>query len=437
MVAVISAVVGLAVGVAVTWSYTIKRSQSTREEVLRAEADLKVRDSQLTEANERLERQRAEHETAMSKMGDTFKVLSAEALEETVRRFSRSQEETQNLRESKLDSTLEPLEVLLGEYKQSIADFNTLNAGALSDVTNKAAELLEAQQKTQYETQRLNQLLGRSSQRGAWGEIQLANVMSASQLRQGIDYELQVTTSNDEGQPIRPDCVVNLPNGVRVAVDAKFPYDAFEKSLDEEDVDTRRELLAKHARDLRSHVKTLSDKSYWEGVSPAPEFVVCFIPSDFAMSAALDADPELLAHAASQHVVIVGPTNLLSLLWSVAFIVHQQQIAVNAERIAQNANTLFDRIRKVAEPVGKMGKSLDSAVRDYNAMLGSIEGRLIPIAKNMRTFGGAHRAKDLPELASVDRLTSPLNEDKWGIDDENALPEGAAEILELDIFDDE
>ncbi|MGD0853480.1 MAG: DNA recombination protein RmuC [Acidimicrobiales bacterium] len=433
----ISAVVGLAVGVAVTWSYTIKRSQSTREEVLRAEADLKVRDSQLTEANERLERQRAEHETAMSKMGDTFKVLSAEALEETVRRFSRSQEETQNLRESKLDSTLEPLEVLLGEYKQSIADFNTLNAGALSDVKNKAAELLEAQQKTQYETQRLNQLLGRSSQRGAWGEIQLANVMSASQLRQGIDYELQVTTSNDEGQPIRPDCVVNLPNGVRVAVDAKFPYDAFEKSLDEEDVDTRRELLAKHARDLRSHVKTLSDKSYWEGVSPAPEFVVCFIPSDFAMSAALDADPELLAHAASQHVVIVGPTNLLSLLWSVAFIVHQQQIAVNAERIAQNANTLFDRIRKVAEPVGKMGKSLDSAVRDYNAMLGSIEGRLIPIAKNMRTFGGAHRAKDLPELASVDRLTSPLNEDKWGIDDENALPEGAAEILELDIFDDE
>jgi DNA recombination protein RmuC len=437
MVAVISAVAGLALGVAVTWAYMVKRSQSSREEVLRADADLKVRDSQLLEANDRLERQRAEHETAMSKMGDTFKVLSAEALEETVRRFSQSQEETQNLRESKLDSTLEPLEVLLGEYKQSIVDFNTLNAGALSEVKNRAAELLEAQQKTQYETQRLNQLLGRSSQRGAWGEIQLANVMSASQLRQGIDYELQVTTSNDDGQPIRPDCVVNLPNGIRVAVDAKFPYDAFEKSLDEEDVDTRRELLAKHARDLRSHVKTLSDKSYWEGVSPAPEFVVCFIPSDFAMSAALDADPELLAFAASQHVVIVGPTNLLSLLWSVAFIVHQQQIAVNAERIAENANTLFDRIRKVAEPVGKMGKSLDSAVRDYNAMLGSIEGRLIPIAKNMRTFGGAHRAKDLPELASVDRLTSPLNEDKWGIDDESALPEGASEILELDIFDDE
>jgi DNA recombination protein RmuC len=437
MVALISAVVGLAVGVALTWALALKRTQSLREDALRVDAEMKVRDSQLIEANDRLNRQRADHEHAMTQMGDTFKVLSAEALDETVRRFSQSQEVTQNLRESKLDSTLKPLEDLLDEYKKNLDDFNVLNAGALSDVKSKAAELLDAQQKTQYETRRLNQLLGRSSQRGAWGEIQLANVMNASRLRQGIDYELQVSATNDEGRSLRPDCVVNLPNGIRLAVDAKFPYDAFERSLDEEDGDARRELQSKHARDLRSHVKTLREKSYWEAVSPAPEFVVCFIPSDFAMSAALDADPDLLAFSANERVVIVGPTNLLSLLWSVGFIVQQQQIAVNAEQIAETANQLFDRIRKVAEPVGKMGKSLDTVVRDYNTMLSSIEGRLIPAAKRLRSFGGAQRAKDLPQLASVDRLTSPLNEIKWEIDDENALPEGVSEILELDLFDDE
>ena len=433
MVAVISAVAGLAFGVAVTWAYMVKRSQSFREDVLRAEADLQVRDAQMKEANERLERQRIDHETAMAKMGDTFKVLSAEALDETVRRFSQTQEVTQNLRESKLDSTLKPLEDLLDEYKKNLVDFNTLNADALHDVKSQASQLLEAQQKTQYETHRLNQLLGRSSQRGAWGEIQLANVMSASRLRQGIDYELQVTAMNDEGKSRRPDCVVNLPNGIRLAVDAKFPYDAFERSLDEEDADARRDLQTKHAQDLRGHVKALGEKSYWEVVSPAPEFVVCFIPSDFAMSVALDADPDLLAFSANERVVIVGPTNLLSLLWSVGFILRQQQIAMNAEQIGDIANKLFDRIRLVAEPVGKMGKSLDTVVREYNAMLSSIEGRLIPAAKSLRSFGGAHRAKDLPELAPVDRLTSPLNESKWEIDDENALPEGVSEILELDL----
>ncbi len=84
-----------------------------------------------------------------------------------------------------------------------------------------------------------------------------------------------------------------------------------------------------------------------------------------------------------------------------------------------------------------MGKSVDSLVRDYNAMLSSIEGRLIPAAKQLRSLGGAQRAKDLPELGPVDRLTNQLNEVKWGIDDENALVEGAGDILELDEFADE
>ncbi len=437
MVAALSVVVGLVLGVAGTLAFSLKRSQALRDDVASARSELKVRDSQLADSHARLERQSLDHAMALDQMGQTFKNLSTDVLHETVLRFNASQEDIVKLRDEKLDSTLKPLEELLGEYKRNLTEFNLQNAGALSDVKNKAAELLDAQQRTQQETRRLNQLLGRSSQRGAWGEIQLANVMKASGLRQSIDYELQVSASNEEGRTLRPDCVINLPNGIRLAVDAKFPFAAFEASLDEEDADRRHELQAKHARDLRSHVKVLKEKSYWEVVSPAPEYVVCFIPSDVALSAALDADPDLLHFAADERVVIVGPTNLLSLLWSVGFIVRQHQIAVNAEQIFDTANKLFDRIRLIAEPVGRMGKSVDSLVRDYNAMLSSIESRLIPAANQMRALGGAQRAKDLPELHSVDQLTNQLSDAKWGINGDNVLFTGVDDILELDALDDE
>ncbi len=436
MVVAIGVIIGLVIGGAVTWVVSTKRSHALHDEVFQARSDLKVRDSQLAAANERLERQRVDHTIALEQMGQTFKVLSTEALDETVQRFNKSQEDIHKLRESKMDSTLKPLEDLLGEYKKNLVDFNTLNASALSDVNNKATELLVASQKTNDETRRLNQLLGRSSQRGAWGEIQLANVMEASGLRQNIDYHLQVSSVNDVGRSLRPDCVVQLPNGNQLAVDAKFPFAAFEASLDTDDVDARREFQMKHARDLRGHVKTLKEKGYWESIDAAPEFTVCFIPSDFAVSAALDADPDLIAFAAKERVLIVGPTTLLSLLWSVAMIVQQHQVAVNAEQIYTIADTIFDRIRKVAEPIAKMGKSADALVRDYNSMLASIEGRLIPAAKNLRALGGAQRAKDLPVFASVDRLTTSLNEVTWGLDDENAPALGVAAILELD-FEDE
>ena len=432
MVGVLGGAIGLVLGAAVTWALALRRSQSLRLNVANAESALAVRDSQFAAASEQLVRQRGEHLAAIENMEQTFENLSNRVLNQTVAQFSRSQEDLVKLRESKLDSTLRPLEDLLGEYKKNLADFNTVNAGALSDVKNKADELLSAQLRTQEETRRLNQLLGRSSQRGAWGEIQLANVMAKSDLREGVDFELQVSGTDETGKSKRPDCVVNLPNGIRLAVDAKFPFAAFEESLDTEEADNRRELQLKHARDLRSHVRALSEKGYWEAIAPAPEFTVCFVPSDAAISAAFEADPKLHADATNQRVIIAGPTTLLSLLWSVAVIVKQHQVAINAEQIYKIAGTIFDRIRNVAEPVAKMGKSLDSAVRDYNAMLNSIEGRLIPAAKNVQILTGSKPARGLPELQSVDRQSIPLNEERWGVSDDNALPEGSGEILDLE-----
>ena len=199
MVGVVAGVIGLALGVAVMWGLSMKRSQSLRDEVTRAESALAVRDSQLTAANDLLERERVDHATAIENMERTFENLSNRVLLQTVQQFSQSQEDLVKLRESKLDSTLKPLETLLGEYKKNLADFNTQNAGALSDVKGKAEELLEAQKRAQEETRRLNQLLGRSDQRGRWGEIQLANVLEMSGLRQ----EHRLRPAGDERQRLR------------------------------------------------------------------------------------------------------------------------------------------------------------------------------------------------------------------------------------------
>ena len=435
MVEVLAGVVGLVLGIVITAALSMNRSRSLRDEATVATSSLAVRDAQLVAANEQIERQRADHVAALENMEKTFENSANRVLHQTVAQFSTSQEEVVKLRDSKLGATLKPLEALLNEYKQNLADFNTKNAGALSDVKSKAEELLEAQKRSQDETRRLNQLLGRGDQRGRWGEIQLANVLEVSGLRRNIDYDMQVSSTNDSGRGLRPDCVVNMPSGTSIAIDAKFPFDAFEAALATDDAEERRSLYAKHASDLRGHVKKLNEKGYWEVVTPAPEFVVCFVPSDFAISAALDADPDLVTYAAKARVLIAGPTNLWSLLWSVAMVLGQHQIALNAEHIYQTAETIFERIRLVAEPMARMGKALDSGVSEYNKLVRSFESRLIPAALDVRKLGGAKRAKDLPELGPVNELSTGLNEAKWGIDPENPLPEGVSEILELEGFD--
>lgn len=437
MVGLICGVAGLVVGALAAWAYSMKRAQSLRDRAAQARADLAVRDSQLVAANEMLARERSEHESALTNMEQTFENMSNRVLAHTVEQFNHSQEQVLKERDSKLDLTLKPLESLLGEYKVNLAEMNEKHAGALFDVKSRATELLQAQQKTQDETRRLNQLLGRGDQRGHWGEVQLANVMEASGLRRNIDYDLQVSGVTEAGRSLRPDCVVKMPNNASIAIDAKFPFDAFEAALATDDAELRKKKHEEHAAALRSHVKTLKEKSYWEVILPAPEFVVCFVPSDFAITAAFDADPQLHAFAAKERVLIVGPTNLLSLLWSVAMVLRQHDASLNAAEIQKIAESMFDRIRLVVEPIARMGKSLDDTVDSYNKMVKSVEARLIPAAQRMRGLGGAQRAKPLPELESVDEPTAQLNEDKWGVSVDNPLAEGVSEILELEEFDEE
>lgn len=436
MVAVLAGVIGLVIGAGVTWAIAQRRTNDHRDVLGTLRADLAVRESELATARSEVARSRDEHHVAIANMESVFENLSNRVLQQTVVQFNQSQDQAMRERETTLDRTLKPLADLLDEYRRNLAEFDKQHVGVLGEVKSRAEELLSEQRKSQEETRRLNQLLGRSDQRGRWGEVQLANVLEASGLRQHIDYQLQVSATTDAGRAQRPDCVVNMPNGSRVAIDAKFPFDAFEAALACEDAQERKALELKHAKDLRAHVKTLRDKAYWESITPAPEFVACFVPSDVAVSVAFDADPTLLPDAANQRVLIVGPTNLLSLLWSVVMVVRQQELAVNAEAIYKVAETIFERIRRVAEPVARMGKALDSQVKEYNAMVTSFETRLIVSAKSLQNLGGAGRAKALPELGHVDRLAARLDEVKWGVDEANPLPEGAGELLELEGFED-
>ncbi|MHB8380027.1 MAG: DNA recombination protein RmuC [Acidimicrobiales bacterium] len=437
MIAALTGVTGLVVGGILAWSLALRRAQGQRDSLAQARSDLAVRESELAAAKENLERTRDEQKAALENMGGVFENLSNRVLQQTVHQFNESQEQVMKERETTLDRTLKPLADLLDEYKRNLAEFDKQHVGALGEVMNRADELLSEQRKSQVETRRLNLLLGRSDHRGRWGEIQLANVLEASGLKQDIDYKLQVSSMSDSGRSVRPDCVVVMPNGSRVAVDAKFPFDAYEAALSAENADERKALESKHAKDLRAHVKTLGEKAYWESIAPAPEFVACFVPSDVAVSVAFDADPDLLTYAAKERVLIVGPTNLLSLLWSVAMVVRQQKLAINAEEIYKVAETIFDRIRLVAEPVSKMGRALDTQVKEYNAMITSFETRLIVSAKSLQNLGGAAHAKELPELGPVDRLTARLDEVKWGVDASRPLPNGSSGILDLEGYEDE
>jgi DNA recombination protein RmuC len=234
------------------------------------------------------------------------------------------------------------------------------------------------------ETQSLATALRRPQVRGRWGELHLRRAVELAGLVDRCDFEEQVHVRDGDDATRRPDLVVRLAGGRSVVVDAKVPLDAFLDATSSDaagDPDERDAHLARHARQLKGHVELLGSKRYWRSLPETPEFVVLFLPAESFLSAALEADGSLLEHAADRGVVLATPTTLIALLRTVAHGWRHESLADQAREIHRVGRDLHERLGTMNGHLGKLGRSLDTAVAAYNQAIGSWESRVLVAAR--------------------------------------------------------
>ena len=229
------------------------------------------------------------------------------------------------------------------------------------------------------------------------------------------DFQEQVH-SVGEGQVIRPDMIVNMPDSRQLVVDVKTPLDAYLGAVEAPDDAQRQLALKRHARKVREHVRTLASKAYWAQFSESPEFVILFIPGDQFLSAALNEDQDLIEYALSQQILLATPTSFVALLKAVAYGWRQLALAENAKEIQGLAEDLYNRLGVFTSHMNKVGRQLASSVENYNRAVGSLERSVLPGARKFTELG-VHAKKDIEKLESLDPVPRTMIEP--GTDDED------------------
>ena len=258
----------------------------------------------------------------------------------------------------------------LGEFRRAAEASQKENSGLgrelkvqLEEVSRKAASL--GQQADEFVTA----LKGGNKIQGNWGEGILAKTLEDSGLVRGVNYVEQEGTRED-----RPDVTVFDGHGHKVFIDAKVNITDFTAAMNAENegrAEAAADLLRRHAGSVREQVRKLAAKNYPKQLQ-GEEPVIMFMPSEATYSAAVRADPELIAYANAQKVAIATPQMLLSFLMLFRLGIVHQQVEKNNLEIGKRAQQILDRMDAAFVALDKVGKALDDATAKYHEALGKL-----------------------------------------------------------------
>jgi DNA recombination protein RmuC len=358
----------------------------------------------LEEEREQTKLRLAELKEAKETMQKEFKSLAAQIMEENSQRFGKVSKE-------RVEEVLKPLQQQVNEFRKRIEQVHTEETKEMATLLNEIKGLKELNRQIGEDAVKLTKALrGESKTQGIWGEMVLERVLEASGLREGEEYEREVSLQDADSRRYRPDVIVHLPDDRDIIIDAKTSLRAYEQYVNAEDEEARRLYAKQHLEAVKSHIERLSDKSYTqlEGVNTL-DFIFMFMPIEGALMLALQEDPGLYDRAFARHIVLVSPTTLLVALRAVENTWRHDRQNRNALEIAKRAGELYDKFVGFAQDLEKVGKQLETVRKTYDGAYGKLiagRGNLVRRVEELKELG-ARASKQMPRKIADDAELLP------------------------------
>jgi len=293
--------------------------------------------------------------------------------------------------DQKVLTLLEPLRDQLNRVDKTVIEMERKRGEQHTLISEQLRAVVTNDEALRKTTESLESALRGGSTRGRWGEVQLRRIAESAGLQNKLDF---VEQKQVDGEGLgKPDMTLHLPGDKYIAIDSKVPFSAYWDAQDipltatGEEANRRQRLLDDHVKAVRSHVDSLSKKSYWSSLHNSPEFVICFIPTEALLSAALEEDPDLLEWAFNKRVALASPVSVWSVMKTVAFAWQQDALTQDAQTLFETGRELHNRLGTLANHLGTLGRSIQSTVSNYNKFLGTLERRVIPSTRKLSLLG--------------------------------------------------
>ena len=248
------------------------------------------------------------------------------------------------------------------QMNENLSHSSRRTAQSLGDLQQRLSTIDKAQEKITKlsgDVLSLQDILSNKQTRGAFGEIQLTDIVSKALPSDG--FELQATLSNGK----RADCLIKLPNPPGpIVVDSKFPLEAYE-ALRNASSETETSTAVRSFRiSVRKHIKDISEKYIIEGETA--DGAILFLPSE-AVYAELHANfSDLVREGFSARVWIVSPTTCMATLNTMRAILKDARMREQAGAIRNELTLLYHDVDRLGVRVESLDRHFNQAAKDIS-----------------------------------------------------------------------
>jgi len=344
---------------------------------------------------EKIEEQKKETKELQKRLTTEFENIAGRILKNRSDEFSVTNTKA-------LNELLHPLKERIVSFEKKVDETYDKELRDRISLREEVKKLTELNTRVSVEANNLTKALkGDVKKQGNWGEIILERVLERSGLVRGQEYEREEVVEGADKSVQRPDVIVHLPDNKHIVIDSKVSLVAYERYINAETDEIQAIAIKEHIASIRSHVKLLSDKNYFNATQlNSPDFVLMFIPVEASFSIAVQADADLFSFAWDKKIVIVSPTTLLATLRTISSIWKQENQTRNAQEIARLSGTLYDKFIGFAEDMSKIKLNIDKASGAYDDALRKMKdgnGNIIRTAEKIKELGAKTGNKSLPQ----------------------------------------
>lgn len=301
---------------------------------------------------------------------EQFSTLATKVLDQTADKLKATNNE-------EMQHITQPLRDNIDKLHEAIAKTNQETAKSTASLSQQLNAMAEQTQKIDTTATRLtNVMRGSNKLQGNWGELFLQDILEQNGFKEGVNYDVQQTLTDEHGMPLTndkgkrmiPDVILHYPKNEDVIIDSKMSIEAYYDYVNTDNDVLRKKYADDLVKSVRTQYMGLSRKDYSSYVKPprhAIDFVIMFVPNEGALQLALATDKKLWNDAFEHHVFITSQQNLMAILKMIQLAWRQYVQTENQLRVYGLAEELLKRVNEFVKRFTKLRKDIDTLSKDY------------------------------------------------------------------------